>query len=851
MTRQATGTIKISDLWDGIDQDSELFIINGQIYQKLDLQTMLELSVHAMVIKVKPNADKKIIFTTKSDGLQLPYFDVVVDNSLKLQCTDNNHTYSYTYTDTNIKTLYFVGKIGFELDDTCVLDDVVQWGDSNKMVYFSKFFKYFNKKSILAYDLPDLTLVTSLYQTFYSSSLSFDMNVIDTTSIVNLNQAYQYSVAPNLGFVFPTFKNVANLDETFANITNAAINWSGLKFLKLTSSINTFKNSVIIGNIINCEFGSDVVSNIAYNAQKLFAYLNLDGNISYIKINSSYVESLFEGSIIGDLDIQTFTFRSLLNANKMFLSINTKELKLNNCFSFGSNAVSQYMFKNINISGVFIFQNFTFGSGQFCLEMFSEMQYSSALIYNINFNGAVMDGMFKEIVYNTVEKNIKVSSIDTSLCTSFISTFENNDNLLFHNPNLININMTKATTLNSLYKGCKLFNFKNFTCTTISFPEVVNAESMFEDCASMQADFTNLRLPKLKYANKMLKNCQVFDSPLNTLGCTLLEQADFMLENCSSFNSATVTSANIINAEGMMKNCSSFNQSLGFGFSTTAPLVKAKELLKGCISFNPATLITLNLSKCIDGSSIFEDCSVLNQSVTIICPIMINFNYMFKGTSIGTGKTITLTSINTTTDITMIGIFASTNSFGATLTGFNTIKVIDFSHLCDSSYNFTSDIAELDLQNCLNLSYAFSNSNYNIATGTGVGIGNWNVSKVTNFFACFENSEFNQVLNWTTTAGEIYSYMFRNNKIFNQPLTNFNFASAITTEKMFLGSEAFNQDLSTKRFNKCMNFDFMFYNALAYANRIMSLWLVDSIKTGISHIGFLKTPNGNTEPVWK
>ena len=91
---------------------------------------------------------------------------------------------------------------------------------------------------------------------------------------------------------------------------------------------------------------------------------------------------------------------------------------------------------------------------------------------------------------------------------------------------------------------------------------------------------------------------------------------------------------------------------------------------------------------------------------------------MFKGTSIGTGKTITLTSINTTSDITMIGIFASTNSFGATLTGFNTIKVIDFSHLCDSSYNFTADIAELDLQNCLNLSYAFSNSNYNIATGT-------------------------------------------------------------------------------------------------------------------------------------
>lgn len=840
--RQAKASIVIRDMWDGINQDSELFIINGHIYKKLQLQKILELSVHAMIIKVKPDSNNQIKYTVKSDGVQNPDFYATFDDTYQVYNSSVNDIVTYTFQDNNIKTLYFTGRIGFELDPNCLLDDVVQWGDSNKMCYFSKFFKNFTKKSILAYDIPDLTYVSTLHQTFYNSYISFDMNALNTANIMNISQAYKYSVAPNLGFVFPTFKNVINIDEAFANVSDGAINWSGLKFLKLTSSINAFRNAQLVGNIINCEFGSNDILNVNYNAQKLFAQLVLNGQLSNNIINSSYVESLFDSANIKDLNIQSFTFRALSNANKMFYGLITKELKMSNCFSFKSFASTQEMFKLITVLGVFEFRDFTFGTSQYCSGMFESMDYSSALIYNIDFNGAVMDFIFKENIYTSVAKNIKISMINTSQCTSFVSVFENNDNILIHNPELINIDMKKATTVNSIFKGCKTFNFKNFYVTTSSFPEVINAEGMFENCYAMEANLINLRMPKLLYANRMLRNCYVFNQPLNLLNAVNLKQADYMLENCSSYNSATILSQNLESAIGMLKGCSSFNQNLDFDFTDLVE-THAAELCMNCISFNPTNTIILDLSRCSDGTSLFNGCVSLNQSVNIATNIMTKFDTMFKSTMIGVGKIITL---NTNNALTMKGIFAYTNNFGADLSSFYTPLVTDFSYICYSSNNFTSDLSVIETDNCINISYGFTNSNYN-----DTGIRYWNTTKILNYLSCFENSEYNQPLNWVTTVGSNYKNMFKGNNFFNQSMATFVFNEATTVENMFLNSLSFNQDMSDKRFNKCTVFDFMFYNAVAYAAHDMSSWLINSTENGISHIGFLKTANSNVEPVWR
>ena len=226
--RYGKAQITISDLWDGISKDSELFIINGNIYKKLQLQKILELSVHAMIIQVQPDLNKQIKFTVKSDGIQNPDFYTTFDETYQVYSSSVGDVVTYTFSDTNVKTLYMTGRIGFELAENNPLVDVIHWGDNNKLCYFSKFFKNFSKKSILAYDSPDIQYVSTLFQTFYASNISFDMNSLDTANIMGLNQAYRYSNAPNLAFQYPTFKNVVNLDRAFSEITNATINWDDL-----------------------------------------------------------------------------------------------------------------------------------------------------------------------------------------------------------------------------------------------------------------------------------------------------------------------------------------------------------------------------------------------------------------------------------------------------------------------------------------------------------------------------------------------------------------------------------------------------------------------------------------------
>ena len=95
--REGKGKIVIQDLWDGISQDSKLFIINGHIYKKLEIADIIELSVHATVLKIKPNASNKIKFTVKSDGVQNPDFYTTFDATYQVYSSSVNDIVEYTF----------------------------------------------------------------------------------------------------------------------------------------------------------------------------------------------------------------------------------------------------------------------------------------------------------------------------------------------------------------------------------------------------------------------------------------------------------------------------------------------------------------------------------------------------------------------------------------------------------------------------------------------------------------------------------------------------------------------------------------------------------------------------------
>jgi len=851
MIRNANASIIIHDVWDGIDQDSELFIKEGRIYKKLEIYEILELSVLSCIVKIKPNANKEIKFTIKSDGIQNPDYKVVFENTYEALCTNIGEMITYTFDNSSEQLVFFTGRIGFELDPTCSLVDVIQWGDNNSFCYFSKFFKNCLSKSISAFDQPDLKYVTSLYQTFYNSNVSLNFNAIDTSTIIDLTQAYYGSLLPNLNFVYPTFENVSHLDQTFSYITQGSITWDGVKFKGLMSSLNTFQGSVLNGYIINSEFGNTDQTGLnnkpIYTASSLFKDFKLSGSMSNNSINSSYINSLFENSELDQLIIDSFIFKSILNCNNMFYSIKIDELLINNInnnFVFLNGCLSQQMFSNIEVK-TFKLSNINFGQNQLCLNMFSNMIYNSAEISNINFNNASLDYIFRDVIYSNSIKNIKVSNWNTSLCTTAISMFENNDNILIQNPNIVNINLENVVNTSSMYKGCKLFDFKSISPISTTFKNVENASSMFEGCTNASPNLVNARFPKLKYANRMFKNCSNFNSDLSNSNMVLLEQADYMFENCSVYNSGTIYSQNLQSAIGILKNCSSFNQNINFDFNHNY-VIQAKELFMGCVKLNPTAQIDLDLSSAIDLTSLFEDCKELNQNIVLDTSNCQIFEKMFKGTSISNLYSLTL---NTQNALTMKYMFAYTFNFGADLSSFNTYNNLDLSGLCYRSSNFSSDLSFIETDNVLNMQYLFGTSSCNNVTLSSMT--NWNVSKVTNFTSCFEDSDFNCSLNWATNDALLMKNMFRNNKIFNSSLPNLNVSKVTSAENMFLNCLSYNQDISGLRFNNCTTFDFMLYNCPSFVNKNLSQWLINSTKTNILHNGFLKTPHTNTEPIWK
>jgi surface protein len=77
-------------------------------------------------------------------------------------------------------------------------------------------------------------------------------------------------------------------------------------------------------------------------------------------------------------------------------------------------------------------------------------------------------------------------------------------------------------------------------------------------------------------------------------------------------------------------------------------------------------------------------------------------------------------------------------------------------------------------------------------------IGKWDVSKVTDMTAMFQNAlEFNQDLSlWDTSKVTSMSRMFAMAKSFNSDITKWDVSSVKTTSYMFLHALAFNQDIS-------------------------------------------------------
>lgn len=214
-----------------------------------------------------------------------------------------------------------------------------------------------------------------------------------------------------------------------------------------------------------------------------------------------------------------------------------------------------------------------------------------------------------------------------------------------------------------------------------------------------------------------------------------------------------------------------------------------------------------------------------------------------------------LSSINAndwdTSNVTnMLNIF-SQSSFNGNISNWDTSAVTNMMQAFSTS-NFNQPINQWDVSNVTNMTSIFADSSFNQP------LNSWNTSNVSNFSNMFRNSKFNNDVSGFSIQGNVdhmfggtfnvslakfnhpsinnvdvsnatsFYMMFRDNKVFNQPLSSWNTSNVTNMNNMFSGCSAFNQDLSSWDTSNVTNMSQAFLDCVEF-NQDLSSWDISSV----------------------
>ena len=308
----------------------------------------------------------------------------------------------------------------------------------------------------------------------------------------------------------------------------------------------------------------------------------------------------------------------------------------------------------------------------------------------------------------------------------------------------------------------------------------------------------------------------------------VLNTGDAMFKQCKSFNQdvswmAPFTSQ-IDNTNNMFESCSIFT---GDGLNTwdMSNVVTMSRMFYKCVKLDIPSLSNWDLSKCEEMESTFRGCTEFDAELpwTSFGPNISGLNHTFYDANKFTGKG--LDSWDTSNFGELTRCFTACHKFtGQTIEGWDVGNVTSLENCFDECRMLDCDL------------------------------NSWDTSKVQNFRACFQKCDaFNRTLNWNTSRGTNFEFMFCQTKIFNQPLSQFNTTMAVKMGHMFDYAEKFNQDISGWNTSVASNMDEMFFSAYDF-DQDLSGWCVPKIKSKPyrfdhnSSVGFADNPS--VQPQW-
>jgi surface protein len=257
----------------------------------------------------------------------------------------------------------------------------------------------------------------------------------------------------------------------------------------------------------------------------------------------------------------------------------------------------------------------------------------------------------------------------------------------------------------------------------------------------------------------------------------------------------------------------------------------------------------------------FYGCSnLVLTNVTGSQPTITNATFMFADcTSITTINNLNSWNMSSITDTT--SMFQNCSSFNQSLSGWNVSNVVNTSSMFYKASSFNQSINNWNVSGVTNMNRMFRDSIYNqplsgwnVSNVTNMSemfmgssfnqpIGNWNVSNVTTMFYMFPYSNFNQNINgWNVSNVTNMNAMFAVTN-FDQPLSGWNVSNVTDMGDMFAVTYTFNQSIGNWNVSNVTNMFNMFGGSYLF-NQPLSGWNVSNV-TNMSNMfscNFHQTP---------
>jgi len=518
--------------------------------------------------------------------------------------------------------------------------------------------------------------------------------------------------------------------------------------------------------------------------------------------------------------------------------------------------------------------------------------YSVAGTYTIKISGTCIGWQF-----NNTGDRLKILSV-----AKWGSLRLGNSNTYFYgcaNLNLSSVddilNLTGTNSLGRCFEGCTAL-------TTIGrlnewdMTSILSLSKTFSGCTNFDQNIGNWNISNVNSLHCTFTNCSNFNNggsdSIKFWNVTNVLDFGFISDafggtffGCSKFNqpigSWVINTSSPVRMDGMFRNATLFNQDLSswnvsrvttmldmFNNATafnqnlnswnTSNVISMQTMFKSNTNFNNGLAIgvggtmTWNTSSCTAMQSMFEGATAFNQTVSSWDVSKVtnfgsgttsNFG-MFQGATsfnngLASGVSGTLAwTINTTSNVTMAGMFSGAIAFNQNISFFNMSKVTTVINMFNGASTFNQDLGTLDLSSCTDFGAMF-NAAVLFNNGGSSSINSW-ILKTTgtiNMQSMFVNAiAFNQPIGgWNTIAVTNMSQMFSRSTavggsspmLFNQPIGTWN-VSNVTNMANMLGningstSHPFNQNLSSWNVTKVTDFSGMFSNTTNFNNGLAS-----------------------------